>query len=242
MPGPELPRRLLLPALLVAAPLCMASEPLYVKNLSPITGLLGLPSQRSADTTQAGALAAALHNSIANHYVLDGSSKEYLNLDGETVRVALDLRYGLAADWELHLEVPWLDHSGGNLDSVIDDWHDLWGMSEGGRDLVPTDLLDYRYATQSVDFGLQEDSSGLGDVSLSLNHVFYRDDRAVASVVLGYKFGTGDEDEKHTESDARKRCFSHARLMNIVPHDSVEVPSDSAAGRTVASADEVAGA
>ena len=195
MPGPELPRRLLLPALLVAAPLCMASEPLYVKNLSPITGLLGLPSQRSADTTQAGALAAALHNSIANHYVLDGSSKEYLNLDGETVRVALDLRYGLAADWELHLEVPWLDHSGGNLDSVIDDWHDLWGMSEGGRDLVPTDLLDYRYATQSVDFGLQEDSSGLGDVSLSLNHVFYRDDRAVASVVLGYKFGTGDEDD-----------------------------------------------
>ena len=195
MPGPELLRRLLCPALLVAAPLCAASEPLYVKNLSPVTGLLGLPSQRSADTAPAGAFAAALHNSIASHYVLDGSSDEYLNLDGETLRVALDLRYGLFADWELQLEVPWLDHSGGNLDSLIDDWHDLWGMSDGGRSQVPTDLLDYRYATPGTDFGLQEDSSGLGDVSLSLNHVFYRDAGAVASVVLGYKFGTGDEDD-----------------------------------------------
>jgi hypothetical protein len=170
-------------------------DPLYVKNLSPVTGLFGLPSQRSADTAPAGALGVAVHGSLANHFALDSDRDEFLNLDGETLRFALDLRYGLWRDWELQLEIPWLDHSGGELDKVIDDWHDLWGMPDGGRDNVPRDLLDYRYATPGLDLRLLDDSSGLGDISLALTHAFYRREEVVASLVLGYKFGTGDEDD-----------------------------------------------
>ena len=142
----------------VALPLA-ASEPLYVKNLSPVTGLLGLPSQRSADSEATGELAVALHSSVANSYVQDASSREYLNLDGETLRFALDLRYGLAPGWDVQLEVPWLEQSGGDLDRVIDDWHDLWGMPDGGRSQVPRDLLDYQYASVSRQGFLLEDSS-----------------------------------------------------------------------------------
>jgi hypothetical protein len=173
-----------------------AAEPLYVKNLSPVTGLFGLPSQRSASSQDPGSLGLALHSSVANNYVLDANSREYLNLDGETLRVALELRYGLAADWDLQLEVPWLDQSGGQLDGLIDNWHDLWGMPDGGRSKVPRDLLDYRYASPSVPgFLLEDDGSGPGDVSLALNFAFFRDEEAVASVALGYKWGVGDEDK-----------------------------------------------
>lgn len=172
-----------------------ASEPLYVKNLSPVAGLLGLPSQRDARTTASGGVAVALHSSIASHYISDSSTSEFLNLDGETLRFALDMRYGLAENWDLQLEVPWLDHSGGDLDGLIDDWHDLWGMSDGGRSDVPNDLLDYRYVTTEGGFGLQDNASGMGDITLSMNYAFYRDDKAAASVSLGYKFGTGDEDD-----------------------------------------------
>jgi len=173
-----------------------AAEPLYVKNLSPVTGLFGLPSQRSASSRDPGSLGLALHSSVANNYVLDANSREYLNLDGETLRVALELRYGLAADWDLQLEVPWLDQSGGQLDGPIDNWHDLWGMPDGGRSKVPRDLLDYRYASPSAPgFLLEDDSSGPGDVSLALNFAFFRDEDAVASVALGYKWGVGDEDK-----------------------------------------------
>ena len=173
-----------------------ASEPLYAKNLSPVAGLSGLPSQRSAATLDRNSLGVALHSSIASHYVADSSADEFLNLDGETLRFALELRYGLAQNWDVQLEVPWLDHSGGNLDSLINDWHDLWGMSDGGRSDVPDDLLDYRYAARGGDgFSLQEDASGIGDVSVSLSHAFYREDKSVASLVLGYKFGTGDEED-----------------------------------------------
>lgn len=182
-------------SIFVALPLA-AAEPLYVKNLSPVTGLLGLPSQRSADSEATGALGVALHSSVANSYVLDASSREYLNLDGETLRFALDLRYGLAPGWDVQLEVPWLEQSGGDLDRVIDDWHDLWGMPDGGRSDVPRDLLDYRYAAISAPgFLLQDSSSGLGDITLALNYAFYRDKDATASVALGYKFGVGDDEK-----------------------------------------------
>ncbi len=172
-----------------------ASEPLYVKNLSPVAGLLGLPSQRDAYTTPSGAVAAALHSSIASQYVNESNNTEFLNLDGETTRVALELRYGLAENWDVQLEVPWLDQSGGDLDGAIDDWHDFWGMSDGGRSTVPRDVLDYRYSSPEGGFSLQDDASGLGDVSLSLSHVAYQDDRSAVSLALGYKFGTGNEEE-----------------------------------------------
>ena len=119
-----------------------ASEPLYTKNLSPVAGLSGLPSQRSAATLDRHSLGVALHSSIASHYRADSNRDEFLNLDGETLRFALELLYGLAQNWDIQLEVPWLDHSGGNLDSLINDWHDLWGMPDGGRTDVPDDLLD----------------------------------------------------------------------------------------------------
>jgi hypothetical protein len=176
-------------------PSALASEPLYVKNLSPVAGLFGLPSQRDAQTMGSGELALALHGSVASQYINDSNATESLNLDGETLRFALELRYGLAQDWDLQLEVPWLQQSGGDLDSAIDNWHDFWGMSDGGRSSVPRNVLDYRYQSADGQFWLQDDSSGIGDISLALSHAFYRDRDSVASIALGYKAGTGDEDD-----------------------------------------------
>jgi hypothetical protein len=171
-----------------------AQEPLYVKNLSPVAGLFGLPSQRNADIGAAGSFDLAAHTSIASHYVAEARGQEALNLDGETLRVALEMRYALADNWDLQLEVPWLDHSGGNLDSLIDNWHDFWGMPDGGRSDAPQDVLDYRY--QGADsFDLRDDSSGLGDSTLSLSYRFYQRKAASAALALGYKFATGDEED-----------------------------------------------
>ncbi|WP_170287433.1 DUF3187 family protein [Halioglobus maricola] len=171
------------------------NEPLYAKNLSPVSGLFGLPSQRFAGTGPAGALDFSLHTSVANNYINEARGDEQVNLDGETLRLALELRYAIADNWDLQLEVPWLDHSGGNLDSLIDNWHDLWGMSDGGRSAVDQDLLDFSYAGPSAEFGFDDDASGIGDTSLSLTWQFARDEIFAASVSAGYKFGTGNEND-----------------------------------------------
>ncbi len=189
-------RSLMLLSLALYATNSGAYEPLYVKNLSPVTGLLGLPSQRYAGTESKGELGVALHSSVANNYVLDQTSREYLNFDGETLRFALDLRYGLAPNWDLQLEIPWLEQSGGHLDRAIDDWHDLWGMSDGGRSRVPRNLLNYQYSSSFArGFQFDDDSSGLGDITVALNYAFFRDEDSVAALALGYKFGVGDEDK-----------------------------------------------
>lgn len=171
------------------------SQPLYVKNLSPVTGLLGLPSQRSAHTQAAGSYALALHSSIASHYVVDSAPAERLNLDGETLRFAFESRYGLSENWDVQLEVPWLAHSDGKLDKLIDNWHDFWGMPDGGRSYVDRNILDFNYRDPAARFSLGDDTSGLGDISISLNHVFYRSGDTVLSASGGYKFATGNEDK-----------------------------------------------
>ena len=170
-----------------------ADEPLYVKNLGPVTGLLGLPSQRSASTPGAGQFRAALHTSLASHYVNEVEAPEGVNLDGETTRLALELRYGLGERWDVQLEVPWLQHEGGSLDSLIESWHDFFGMSDGGRSDVPEDLLDYRYLGPEAAFLLEDETSGLGDITLSGNYAFYRQGGTAVSLGLGYKFASGDE-------------------------------------------------
>ncbi len=171
------------------------SAPLYVKNLGPVAGLLGLPSLRAANSQAVGSYSLALHSSIANHFVTEVQAPEQVHLDGETLRFALELRYGLAEHWDIQLEVPWLEHSGGRLDSVIESWHDLWGMSDGGRSSVDHDILAMRYLAPEVYFSFTDDATGLGDISVALNYAFYRDHNSAASAVVGYKFATGDEDE-----------------------------------------------
>ncbi|MCP5189468.1 MAG: DUF3187 family protein [Pseudomonadales bacterium] len=218
MPNSVLRRLCAVAATAGALSAAAAEQPLYVKNLSPVTGLLGLPAQRAAETQPRGQLGAALHSSVANIYVSDSSQSEYLNLDGETLRFALDLRYGLAERWDVQLEVPWLKQSGGELDKFIDNWHDLWGMPDGGRSDVPRNLLDYQYVSADGGFLLDNSDSGLGDITVSLNYAFYQHGDAVAGLGLGYKFGTGD-DEQFLGSGADDYYialrFSGAHLSNL---------------------------
>lgn len=182
-------------ALCTALTAVAGEEPLYAKNLSPVAGLTGLPSQRSALSGPRGQMDFAVHTSLASHYVAERSDTEALNLDGETLRFAIEARYAVADDWDVQLELPWLEHSGGHLDSLIDNWHDLWGMSDGGRPDARDNLLYYRYVGRRGAFSLRDDASGIGDLSLSLTHQFYRDGDAAAAGVIGYKFASGNEDE-----------------------------------------------
>ncbi|MBN7798238.1 DUF3187 family protein [Parahaliea mediterranea] len=183
----------LVPAIATAAdPL---QDPLHVRNISPVTGLVGLPAQRAATTTPSGTLQWTLHAAVASHYVSDRAGVEQLNLDGETQRLALELRYGLAEGWDVQLELPWLRQDGGALDGAIDGWHEFWGMPDNGRGDAPRDRIDYRYADPDLRFAVLDSGSGIGDGSLALQRRLYRDGGVEVAASLGYKFGSGDVDD-----------------------------------------------
>lgn len=64
------------------------------------------------------------------------SAGEYL-LDYETTHTSLTVGYGLRDTMHLELEVADRNRFGGHMDTFIQNFHDLFGINQSGRDLVP---------------------------------------------------------------------------------------------------------
>ena len=61
--------------------------------------------------------------------------------------------------------------SAGELDTLIEDWHDFFGFPQGERDELPKDRLEITYRRDgAVEFAQDSDSGGLGDVALALGY------------------------------------------------------------------------
>ena len=171
------------------------ADPLYAKNLSPLAGLFGFPNQREARTLEAGKFIAAVNGNVANTYSVQSNAREDINIDVESRRVAFRGAVGLGGGWELEAEVPWLRHEGGDLDQIIEDWHEFFNLPDGDRDEAPRDIIDIRYIAPGVDLTLQEEVDGWGDVNLGLVKQVWSSESAAIALRLGAKLGTGEEEE-----------------------------------------------
>ena len=187
-----------------AAAVCLAAvllpgtaavaEPLSARNLAPVSGLIGFPAMRDAHVFDRGRLRVGLHGSLASSYGQHAEGYEAIVLDGETTGLTARWAYGLGGGWEVEAETSWRRHSGGFLDRWIEDWHDLWGLPDGGRPEAPRDRLEYRYLGPQARFSLQEPAAGLSDLHLAAVRDMWRSDNAALSIRTGVKFGIGDED------------------------------------------------
>lgn len=173
----------------------VASDPLYGRDLSPLSGLFGFPLMRNAAALEKGQWGGEVVTSIANNYSAKSNALESVNFDGEFLRVASRVRYGFGRGWEIEAELPWQQNDGGKLDASIENWHDLWNLPDGDRDEVARDLYDISYSGPGAGFSFTDDASGLGDASLALVKELYRTQTRAISARLGTKFASGDEDD-----------------------------------------------
>ena len=110
-----------------------------------------------------------------SEYVEQQNSREALTLDAESERLALSYRRGFGGSivsgdgWEWGVELPLVSSGGGMLDSLIENWHDVFGLPNGGREQAPRDryLIRYQRDGQTV-LDLDQGKTGLGDARLSL--------------------------------------------------------------------------
>jgi hypothetical protein len=185
--------------LLLAVTPAAFADPLYVRNLAPVAGLLGFPVLRDARPLEQRGLVFELNASAANTQTSDshsgGNGGERVVLDGETWRLAPRLRYGLGGGWEVEAELPWLRHSGGGLDKLIENWHELFSLPDGDREDVPRDQLLYGYQGAGANFVDANTAGGLGDASLGLVRAVWNSPRASISLRGNIKFASGDEDD-----------------------------------------------
>ncbi|EAQ99140.2 DUF3187 family protein [Congregibacter litoralis] len=170
------------------------TAPIASRNLSPLYANLGVPVMTRAASLEEGEwiVDSTLH--WASHAVLERRGGEGLELDGETQRLDLRLQRGFGRKLSLSLNLPYIRHSGGNLDGLIDGWHAFWGMPDGPRGVQPDDRLRYAY-TGPEGFELDSSRSGLGDVELGAKLQVSAGDNWALGVFAQYKFATGDSSD-----------------------------------------------
>lgn len=116
-------------------------------------------SSRKGQTLDAGE-AAGLHADFPNQALLF--------VDGEVIRSALSVRYGVTSRLFVSIEVPYLDRSA-TADGTVRSFHRDIGQSENGRDLFPSGGLAVliQPAGGPVTFYQGPRKSGFGDITVS---------------------------------------------------------------------------
>jgi len=157
--------------LLQAAYMAQADEIRAFHNINqlPFKQIFGLPSLDNSPLTEAGKWRLNFIGNISNTYDIASGRHEKLTNDLETFRGSLVANYGLRNNWQLSVEVPYIDHDGGFLDDFIYNWHDFFGLPQNGRTKDNSDQLIVSYLS-GVSFELPGPTSGVGDIRLNVAH------------------------------------------------------------------------
>jgi hypothetical protein len=142
--------------------------PFYSFDQGPLVQIFGLPALAPARVAPEHAVDVGLSLAVANNFSFDEAPGERANLDGETWRTTLLLRRGFGGGIELGIELPFVRHGGGSLDSFVKNWHEFFGLPQNNRDSAPADRLEYHYERNGVtELDLTEPVSGVGDLRLT---------------------------------------------------------------------------
>lgn len=190
----------LLPGLLLCSSAALGHsaqpEPFHVRNMNPFTLLHGLPVATSSDLLEDKVSSLRIQWDVANTSMERVTENGQVTLDGETNRVALTWKRGLGSGWQIGAEVPYLSHRGGGLDSLIENWHDLFGFSNSDRDDWDQNRLRYLYIKDGeTKVSVTEESRGIGDIQLLLSRgLSLANEEQSASFHFSVKLPTGDEE------------------------------------------------
>jgi len=198
--------------------LAVEITPFPSTNQSPFIQIFGLPGPGEAFILPPGQTEVSLEIIHSSNYATDITSREEIVIDGETTRLNFKARAGLMRQLEVGIKVPFVSHSGGFLDSFIDDYHRTFGLPRGGREDAPKNRLLYLYRRDGVDlFRLTDSSSGLGDISLLASwQLFQRQNERIKEGItlnLNLKLPTG-ESEKLMGSGSYDFAFSLTAQRN----------------------------
>lgn len=169
--------------------------PIYMANQNPFVQVYGLPKSEAGFITPKGKLDATFIYYVSNNaYSETAANGESQIWDGETATYTMKLRYGLFDHLELGMDIPYVQHSGGYLDSTIQTFHSIFGYSNDRQQRFEKNQIHYQV---NDEYDTQGSSHGLGDIRLTTalplftHSIKSRRNLAVRSVL---KLPTGDAD------------------------------------------------
>lgn len=176
--------------------LAAVDSPFSTSNQNPLVASYGLPAAESASVLLTGVTGIELRSDISNSCSIGSGSDEQLLLDGETYRYRLALKRGIGRNLEIGIEIPYISHSGGSLDSFINSWHDSFNFPEGERTNLEDDQLSYSYTINGgSEIDLDEKEEGFGDIRLSGAWQLNSPGDTPVALRISLKLPTGDADK-----------------------------------------------
>ena len=161
-----------------------------LRNHNPFLQVFGLPKFQTAELVRPDRFDFAVSYDITNDADDADDPSGELVIDGETQTLSLSLRHRVFERMELGIDVPYVSHSGGTLDSLIKGWHNLLGYSNSMRD-GPTDQIQHSFTQDGTTYyELASPASGVGDAQLSAAYAFEH-----VTIRAGIKLPTGDPDK-----------------------------------------------
>ncbi|HEX7011868.1 MAG TPA: DUF3187 family protein [Steroidobacteraceae bacterium] len=93
-------------------------------------------------------------------------------LDGEVGLADLIVQRRLSRYWSAYLTIPYIHYGTGALDGLIESFHDTFGFSQQGRDLVARDRFQIVYGVGDVQFAMLDRGTrgGFGDPVLGVRY------------------------------------------------------------------------
>jgi len=189
---------LMLPAItmthLVSADTLM-DQPYATATRQPLVQVYGLPDAQGAELQSSEQSMFLFSLDVGNTFSSSIEGDRAIFLDGESYRANFVWRQGIAERWEVGFEVPYWLHDGGFLDGTVENFHDLFDLDNGNRELFSRDSLRYRYLdmnTSQVIYSLDDDAEGIGDVRLNLAYQLSEGQQEQWTVRTSLKLPTGD--------------------------------------------------
>lgn len=189
-----------LAVLLVPAPTLYATElsldpthgPLRVRNMSPVLTLYGVPRMTGAHILKDD-LEITFNVEIANNFQSKLTDDSFAFFDGESYIASYRFRKDFADHWEWGVELPWVVHTPGEFDPLIDGFHELFDLPDGNRPVAERNRLDYLIRADGVVYAdFDESRSGIGDVRAFLGRQIFKNDNSALAVRGMLKAATGE--------------------------------------------------
>ena len=175
------------------------SEPLYDQDNGVFSGAFNFAdSMEGATLAGEGRYSTSLSVITSSHSTNAQRGAEIVILDGETTRAEFAYRVGFGPRLEVGVELPYVWHASGSLDSFIEDWHKALGLPLGSRRNRPEDQLQFAYEDDTgVRFDYRRNSNGVGDARIIAGWQLTDSPTYAVALRFGIKVPTGDSAEFH---------------------------------------------
>lgn len=155
--------------------------PLGVRSQNPLYLQFIADPMSKAKTIGKNNWAFDLETSYSNVFEDQGDpTRSYELLDMEIWRTALNFKYGITEKTETGIEVPFLSFTSGFLDAFIQNYHNAFGLRNGGREVVDNGDFTYSIVQGGNEiYRVNQEGFGLSDVTLWHKWNFFNETKTI---------------------------------------------------------------